>query len=68
MSVKQYGILTCQIKFVKRKITKQNKIMLLRRLGNKQIIAKEIIKYFPEHDIYIDFFLEQEEYFLINNK
>jgi len=30
--------------------------MLLRRLGNKQIIAKEIIKYFPEHDIYIDFF------------
>jgi len=42
--------------------------MLLRRLGNKKIIAKEIIKYFPEHDIYIDFFLEQEEYFLINNK
>ena len=41
--------------------------MLLRRLGNKKIIAKEIIKYFPEHDIYIDFFLEQEEYFLINN-
>ena len=30
--------------------------MLLRRLGNKQTIAKKIIKYFPKHDIYIELF------------
>lgn len=28
--------------------------MILRRLGNKQAIAKDIIKYFPEHKIYIE--------------
>lgn len=30
--------------------------MILRRLGNKQAIAQDIIKYFPEHDIYIEMF------------
>ena len=28
--------------------------MVLRRLGNKQKIAKEIIQYFPKHDIYFE--------------
>lgn len=28
--------------------------MILRRLGNKQAIAKEIIKYFPEHKYYLE--------------
>lgn len=28
--------------------------MLLRRLGNKQKIAKEIIKCFPEHELYVE--------------
>jgi DNA adenine methylase len=28
--------------------------MILRRLGNKKKIAKEIQKYFPEHKIYIE--------------
>ena len=28
--------------------------MILRRLGNKQAIAKDIIKYFPEHRFYIE--------------
>ena len=28
--------------------------MILRRLGNKQAIAQEIIKYFPEHKIYFE--------------
>jgi len=28
--------------------------MILRRLGNKQAIAQDIIKYFPEHKIYIE--------------
>lgn len=28
--------------------------MILRRLGNKSGIAKEILKYFPEHKIYIE--------------
>ena len=28
--------------------------MILRRLGNKQAIAKDIIKYFPEHKAYIE--------------
>ena len=28
--------------------------MILRRLGNKQAIADKIIKYFPEHKIYIE--------------
>lgn len=28
--------------------------MILRRLGNKQAIAKDIIKYFPEHQIYVE--------------
>lgn len=30
--------------------------MILRRLGNKQAIAQDIIKYFPKHDIYIEMF------------
>lgn len=30
--------------------------MILNRVGNKQLIAKEIIKYFPKHDIYIEGF------------
>ncbi len=28
--------------------------MILRRLGNKQAIAQDIIKYFPEHKIYVE--------------
>lgn len=28
--------------------------MILRRLGNKQRIAQDIIKYFPEHKIYVE--------------
>jgi DNA adenine methylase len=28
--------------------------MILRRLGNKQSIAQDIIKYFPEHKIYVE--------------
>ena len=28
--------------------------MILRRLGNKQAIAQDIIKYFPEHNIYVE--------------
>jgi DNA adenine methylase len=28
--------------------------MILRRLGNKQAIAKDIIKYFPEHNCYVE--------------
>ena len=28
--------------------------MILRRLGNKQAIAQDIIKYFPEHKAYIE--------------
>lgn len=28
--------------------------MILRRIGNKQAIAKDIIKYFPQHKIYIE--------------
>ena len=28
--------------------------MILKRLGNKKKIAKEIQKYFPEHKIYIE--------------
>lgn len=28
--------------------------MVLRRLGNKQKVAKEIIQYFPKHDIYFE--------------
>jgi DNA adenine methylase len=31
-----------------------NVIMILRRLGNKSKIAHEIIKYFPQHEIYIE--------------
>ena len=30
--------------------------MILRRLGNKSKIAQEIIKYFPEHKIFVDVF------------
>lgn len=30
--------------------------MILNRVGNKQLIAKEIIKYFPEHEIYVEVF------------
>lgn len=30
--------------------------MILRRLGNKQRIAQDIIKYFPKHEIFIDMF------------
>ena len=28
--------------------------MILRRLGNKQAIAQDIIKYFPEHNCYVE--------------
>ncbi len=28
--------------------------MILRRLGNKSRIAKEVQKYFPEHTMYIE--------------
>ena len=28
--------------------------MILRRLGNKQAIAQDIIKYFPAHKIYVE--------------
>ena len=28
--------------------------MILRRLGNKQAIAQDIIKYFPEHSCYFE--------------
>lgn len=30
--------------------------MLLRRIGNKSKIAKEIVKHFPEHSVFIDMF------------
>ncbi len=30
--------------------------MILRRLGNKQMIAEDIVKYFPQHTIYIELF------------
>ena len=30
--------------------------MILNRIGNKKVIAKELIKYFPKHDIYIEGF------------
>ena len=32
--------------------------MILRRMGNKSKIAKEIQKHFPKHDIYIEPFLQ----------
>ena len=28
--------------------------MILRRLGNKQAIAQDLIKYFPEHNCYVE--------------
>lgn len=29
---------------------------MLRRIGNKNLIANEIIKHFPIHDVFIDMF------------
>lgn len=34
----------------------KTKIMILNRLGNKKKIAKDVIKYFPAHDMFIDMF------------
>jgi len=36
---------------------------LLRRLGNKQAVAAKIMQYFPPHDIYIEPFFDEKDWY-----